>query len=82
MNNPRGAQTLPHANTALFTVHVLLPQETVPFEAGPALWSMHPAEAPLHRDGVHGEWLPAGLPPGEEREAQEGDAAEHVPGHM
>lgn len=63
-------------------MHVFLPQETVPFEAGPALWSMHPAEAPLHRDGVYGERLPAGLPPGEEREAQEGGAAEHVPGHM
>lgn len=58
------------------------PQEAVPFEAGSALRGMHPAEAPLHRDRVYGERLPAELPPRAEREAQEGDAAEHVPGHM
>lgn len=81
-NDPRGVQTLPHANTVLLTVHVFLPQETIPLEAGSALRRVHPAEAPLHRDGVYGERLPAELPQGEEREAQEGHAAEHVPGHM
>lgn len=81
-DDPSGVQTLHHANTVPFTVHVFLPQETIPSEAGSALRSVHPAEAPLHRDGVHGERLPAELPQREEREAQEGDAAEHVPGHM
>ena len=63
-------------------VYVFLQQEIISFTAGSALRSMYSAEASLHCDRVHGERLPAELPQREERKAEEGSAAEHVPGHM
>lgn len=59
-----------------------LRQEAVTLEVSSTLWGVHTAEAPLHSDGVHGKWLPARLSQGEKRQASEGIAFEHVPGHM
>ena len=59
---------------------LFLQQEIISSQAGPALWSVHTAEAVVHRDRVYGERLPAEVSQGQKGNAYQGDAAEYVPG--